>query len=336
MNKNALEIYEYLQKRASWPILDKLGIDREPHANVIRTRPWGLMKPQGIAFHYTGGANGLKTMNWFNSPLWHNKSSSCQILIFDRIPHNIIGEMWDKLDKEILELFPVPTMILADWRWSTWCTNWANSMCMGIENRNIGYNLKPIVDKPYLTQNNKIWEKYSREQLICNVNIGRVIREYSDGLLDRNFCVGHHMIHSRKQDPGPAFPLKGISDAVFTNENVNDLDFIKKAVPAPCNSELRDFTRSTEDKRDNISVYNEMIVATDNSVCKYYICNMLFRLGFNCLPEVPDAEVLNMFIIWFQKSTLFYRKRMNRLVVDGDFGPKTRNAMEKRLKDLGL
>lgn len=329
-----LEIYEYLQKQASWPILDKLGIDREPHANVIRTRPWELEKPQGLAFHYTGGANGLKTMNWFNSPLYDNKVSSCQILIFDRIPNNYIGEMWVKLDKEILNLFPVPTMILADWRWSTWCTNWINNLCMGIENRNCGYNSKILQNKPYLPYNGKMFETYTREQLICNINLGRLVKEYSDGLLDRNFCVGHHMIHSRKQDPGPAFPLSGISNAVFTNDNINDLDFIKRAAPAPTDSEPVDLLKSTSDKRNNISVDKDVINC--GLYDKYYLCNMLYRLGFNTLPEVPDDEVLNMFVIWFQKSTLFYRQRKNRLKVDGIYGEITKRAIEKRLKSLGL
>jgi hypothetical protein len=342
MNRSeAFEIYNYLRQVASHPILDALGFSREPHDNRVRTRPWKDGKPRGIAFHYTGGANGLRTMGWFNSPKYDNKVSSAQVLIFDRIPDNIIGRIWSKLDSRILKLFPVPTVILADWLYSTWCTNWMNEYCMGVENRNMGnaftYEFHRKLNKPANSHGGYYYECYSREQLICNINLGRVVRGYSYPNFNRDYCVGHHMIRVGKSDPGPAFPLKQISDAIFTNQNVTELQCIKTAFSAPTNSpEPVDFTPPSMDKRDNY--YLEALPTIKPSVIRdpFYLCNLLARLGFNTAAEIPPATTLRMFTEWFQHSTRFYADRKKRLKIDGIAGPKTFEALKQRVWDLGL
>jgi N-acetyl-anhydromuramyl-L-alanine amidase AmpD len=334
--KEALEIYEYIRKVLSWKILDYFGCSHEPHDNVIRTRSWKYGKPRGLAFHYTGGHNGLKSMKWFNKGSWGNRVSSCQVLIFDRCPDNAIGEIWKTADPKILELFPVPALILADWRWSTWCTNWINDLCMGIENRNMGplKNVKKMtllsdLGKTAIIHNGINYEKFTDDQLKTNVNIGRLIRTYSENLLDRNYCVGHHMITNKKSDPGPAFPLELISNLIFTEDHAEKVCWLTNCDVNIVGHETGEpiyYQEMSSDKRDETAEADEEI--STKNLNKYSLCSKLYRLGYNAGPELPDDFNMRMFVKWFQRSV--------GIKVDGFYGPQTDKALDIRLRELGL
>jgi len=352
-------IYAEVRKVSS-QILKNLGCATEPHEPVTRTRPWESGLPQGIAYHYTGGPNGIKSTKWFNHPGWGNTSSSCHVMIFDRIVDNIVGELWTTIDPEIRKLFPIPTLILADWKWGVWCTNWTNGYCLGVENRNIGRNMKYatkqnglyyINDKCCVDRGVTVWEPYTREQIVCNINIGRLLRGWTEKPLDPDWFIAHSMVYSIKSDPGPDFLLHNIRDATFNSDPIQDLTWLENYEMAPdknedydqfyeINNEFRDDPTATHvdfTEKDEFSPPPIDLEAPPTQ--REWVINTLNKMGFNCGPEEPSDSTLKKFVKQFQYSTYAY-KQINKpqyvLFVDGVAGPQTQKGMERRLKELGI
>lgn len=351
--KTASEIYEILQKKISWAILDKLGVRREPHKPVIRTRKWKLGRPKGIAFHYTGGPSGLKTIHWFNDPALGNEVSSCQVIIFDRVTKDIIGEMWSDpkiVSMDMKTLFPVPTIVLADFKWSTWCTNWMNEYCVGIENRNIGPKWgatkleEKLLKKSFTTVDRPIrsYETFSREQIICNLNLGRLIHGWTDKQLDPDYIVSHHMISCEKRDVGPAFPFCDLRKNIFTNTPIWELSFLDNYFWAPdTDKTLEDVFEHTKDSREGELFESQFLFQsginlsskTLRSIDVESATRLLRKLGYNCSDN--SIESTTMFTKWFQRSTQYDTNPKQHLAIDGVPGPKTILALQMRLKEVG-
>lgn len=341
------DIYTELQV-LSWQILDKIGCKREPHAPVVRTRPWKNGEtPQGVAYHYTGGPSGLKTTHWFNDPAWGNMGSSCHVLIFDRIPDNDIGYMWAQADPKLLDLFPVPALILADWCWGTYCTNWTNGYTLGVENRNCGYNIKPqgkydieSIGKTPTAANRRLWEPYTKEQIAANINIGRLVKSYAGDEFDSDWVIGHSMVWSIKSDPGPVFPLHLIRHAITDDDAPEKLSWVDAYDDAPTTIEDDPEWEANKDERDNIEKFwlqSEKSISSENGK-KEWVNNALYQMGYPCL-TMPDDAIFRKFVSWFQQSTSAYAKvgrDSDVLSVDGDAGPKTQDVLQKRLKELRM
>lgn len=333
----------------------------EPTKPVIRQRRWEHCDPDpipiGMAFHYTGGPSGLKSMKWFNHPGWGNTVSSAHVLIFDHVPDNFIGEAWDAAPDKLKELFPVPTLLLAGWRYGTWCTNWVNKQCFGVENRNVGKNTQYMTTSTegnFLTVNGKeivrmlaaVWEPYTREQIICNINLGRVLQAWTGNNLDPDYIFGHSSVWATKSDPGPDFPLHLIRGAIFSPVAIGDLPWLptfpRAGYGRDNNETWIDFSSDfRDDQQIDHVVFStddvDLTVAEEGDLMGEWLTNRLYWLGFNAANPLSDKQ-LRRFIKWFQKSTDAYKK-VNRssevLKVDGIFGPKTKRALEVRLWELG-
>jgi hypothetical protein len=343
--KEAIEIYTQLQQQISWPILDALKVAREPHKPIVRTCKWDEGYPIGLGLHYTNGPNGTKTIHWANDPGWGNKQCSFQVIIYDRITKDKVGEMWIKIDPAIRKLFPVPTVILADWRWSTWATNWMNGKVMGVENRNVGYKysshqLEKNLDKTGVSIGGRIWEPYTREQMVCNVNYGRLANAWTGYKFDPDYILSHYQVSTARADTGLAYPLRKVRYSIFSDSPVTELTWLNDHPMAPdTDIEYDEMWESIPDTRHDEpgdDVFNPTIITSAASKDPQALTATFYQMGYNCGPEMPLPETLQMFTRWFQRSTHYYKDASRHLNVDGDAGPLTQAALDKRLKELKL
>lgn len=338
----ARDIYRDLQQ-VSWLILDAIGCDREPHRPITRTRPWRHGKPRGVLYHYTGGPSGLKSMRWGNHPGWGNKVSSWHVTVFDRITDNEVGAIWVKhASAELRRLFPAPTVIMADWRWGTWHGNWTNDVTLGVENRNTGYagGIEQLGKQPFLAGGRK-WEPYTREQMVCNVNIGRVAHALYE--LDPEWILSHQCVWASKQDTGPAFPMHSVRNAVLTPGDPTTLPWLADHAMAPDTNEDDDARWEVLDKvsRAEPKFTPWVVPATNEGEDPTFAAQALYLIGFRTGPEQPDLETVRRHVRWFQRSTQAYQYEEAfdekwTLKPDGICGPQTRAGLERRLKQLRL
>jgi N-acetyl-anhydromuramyl-L-alanine amidase AmpD len=218
----------------------------EPYEPIVRTCKFLYGVPLGILYHYTGGVDAVKSMRWANDPTWGNTKSSWHVTIFDRITDDKAGELWVKFANSTLRRwFPVPTIIMADWRWGTWHGNWTNDVTLGVENRNTGHSgwqklgtdgIERLGKTPLvLILGSKKWEPYTREQIVANVNIGRLLNGWIGGnhTLDPNWILGHQCVWATKLDPGPFFPIHDIRIEIFNDDDLSEAAWLLKFSLAP-------------------------------------------------------------------------------------------------------
>jgi hypothetical protein len=334
---------------ASQACLDLLKIPHEPGPYqkrsgrwVERTRPWRTPGgPEGIAYHYTGGLNGVKSLRWFNDSRWRNRSSSAAVLVFDRlIP--ALASTWRRHD--VSAIFRVPTIILADISKSTWTTNWANNRCLGVENRNAGTRFydEAALGKPRVFRAGHFWEPYTREQLEANILLGRMFRALrGDHVFKPEWVVGHSQIWATKRDPGPCFPLFPIRDAIWSETPLDELLWLE---PYPrALAEVDDLDGPEERPDDAFRGDPELIEPSWDALDTggfgdraAWVAETLARLGWH-LPAGTTERGLRKFVSYYQRSTLAH-KRDNPgrvLSVDGLAGPATCGSMKARLIELG-
>jgi hypothetical protein len=349
-NQDAKAIYHELQ-RISWELLKAIGCDREPHRPIVRTRRWKHGKPRGMLYHYTNGPSGLKSMRWGNHPGWGNTKCSWQVTVFDRITDNVIGELWVKLvDAELRRLFPVPTIVMADFRWSTWHGNWTNDVLLGVENRNTGYSGWTRVDKrtgieklgklPLITGDRK-WEPYTREQMVSNINLGRLVHALFD--LEPDYVLSHQCVWATKQDTGPGFPLHDVRRELFADTELADQQWLAGFEMAPDTNEDDDAWWEEMDYWPRCEVeFVPWAIPTKGIVEDLeFAAQALYAIGFNTGPELPDESVLRRAVKWFQRSTQAYKYHKafdskHVLSPDGVAGPLTVAGLKRRLRQLRL
>ena len=356
--KDSQLIYDEL-RAISAQVLKALGCHTEPHKvggkGTTRTKSWleidGRKRYQGVLFHYTNGVSGVGAVKWANHPGWGNTGSSWHVTIFDRITDNIVGEIWSKIDDEIRRLFPVPTIIMADFRWGTWHGNWTNNVTLGIENRNGGYsgyskakNGLETLNKQGVDVHGKIWEIYTREQMACNVNLGRLANGLIEGQLDPDWVLSHQCVWATKQDTGPLFTIHEVRNAIFNNDPLISIPWLSAYPMAPDTNEdddtlwdpLDEFRDEAEENFMKWTEPSPEVVATTKDPVDTAL--LMYRLGFNTGPEVPAPDSLKKQVRWFQRSTGAYAKDHPERVLspDGVAGPKTHKELKRRIDQLKL
>ena len=352
MEKNIAAIIYNDLREVSAKILIELGMLPEPHKPKVRTTKWKHGSPKGILYHYTNGPSGLKSMRWGNDPTWGNTGSSWHVMIFDRIPSNEVGTLWVKYASAGLRrLFPVPTIITADFRWGTWHGNWTCNMTLGIENRNTGYSGWQKVDKqngieklgktPFVLYDKK-WEPYTREQIISNINIGRLLRGMI-GTLDPNWILTHQCVWATKLDTGPAFPIHQIRNEIFNDDDLSKREWLQLFEMAPDVNEDDDahwkaLGEDQFEKEKDFVVWSDPKPNVEPVASDVLVAGQLWRMGFNAGPELPDHDTLTNFVRWLQRSTGAYKEKNPEKVLkpDGLVGKLTKAFLDKRIKQLGL
>jgi hypothetical protein len=283
-------------------------------------------------------------MKWANKPSWGNTGSSWHVTIFDRIPDNYIGEVWNSLSKDILRLFPLPTIIMADFGIGTWHGNWINGYCIGVENRNCGYsgykNLKNglfDLGKPGTKIGNKVWEEFFNAQIVCNKNIGVLVQEIF-GELDPFMILPHQCVWATKNDTGPLFPIHEIRDFVMSGFYLyfgGDFSYVY-TVDEPDDTDIifEDEPRVEVFDEEKVDIYR---FGNDNiEECDFGSSVKLGNLGYFSAYTKSD---LNRNVSMFQKSTLAYRKNRRRrkdvLKCSGVLDKNTIRVLDNRIRVLG-
>jgi N-acetyl-anhydromuramyl-L-alanine amidase AmpD len=342
MDKQQAEAIIRDLKFSSEVVLDTLGL---PHTPGKRVRPWRGTGPEGIAYHYTGGPDGLRTLRWFLDPGWKNEESSAHVLILDRCPESI-RKAWSLSPAALV--FRVPVLLIASLDQGTWCTNWVNNRCLGVELRNVGDRAASL-GIPGELRAGRLWERYTRGQVAAAIVLGQVFRAIQGEVFRPEWVVGHHMIWGTKSDPGPLFPLHNIRSAILSGQAPEDLpwlltpDFpeaIPEAVPDSIPGtvtragEFRGGFRGDPERTEAQWHAGPERLIPDSE----WLARALYRLGWMTWPKVPDWDGLRTVVGYFQRSTLAYQGTNpgRVLKVDGDCGPLTRAALEARLTQLGL
>jgi N-acetyl-anhydromuramyl-L-alanine amidase AmpD len=345
-SKEAAEAFRALTA-ASHACLDVLKVPRIPKG---RTRSWKVAGgPIGILYHYTGGTSGLKTLRWFNDPRWGNTGSSCHCLILDRVIP-ALEDVWPA--QEAAALFPVPTLLIADLASGTWHGNWSNSRLFGIENRNTGYSgyqklaggLAEL-GKSGVQLRGRTWEPYTREQIVCNVQLGRLWAALRGGVFRPDWICGHSQIWATKADPGPAFPsMDAMRAAIWSAVPILELEMLTRFPLAMADEEAADDEDCSGLDGDRGDPQESLPGGLSGSLpaeVEAEVASWLWKLGWPTGPERPSPIILKDIVSRFQRSTGAWAKtnppRPERvLVVDGIAGAKTRVELKAHLGRMKL
>lgn len=353
--KDAQGIYSSL-RIASAAILKAIGCRTEPHevngkgkTRTCKYKPInGQSRYRGILYHYTAGVAEIGTMRWGNHPGWGNEVCSWHVTILDRISDTVVGEIWDQQETALRRLFPVPTVIMADWRWGTWHGNWTCNTTLGVENRNSGYSYEAKggpnkLGKPPVEINGRRWEPYTREQMIANINLGRLANGWIDGQLDPDWVLSHQCVWASKSDTGLAYPMHDVRSAIFSDLDPLELDWLGAFDMAPDhNIALDEVFEPLDEHRDEAREdYVRWVKPTPDMKAAAepeWVAAQLYKIGFNTGPELPAGTDLSRQVRWFQRSTGAYKKKHPEWVLapDGLVGPKTVAGINRRLDQLKL
>jgi len=227
--------------------VDVLKSIKAPTSPGGKVRSWKFGRPKGIIEHFTASVSWKGAASWLNDP--KNQDSSCHFLVLDRLATDVAPIL---AKYPSLATLPVTCLLLADLDKGTWHAGWANSMCVGIENRNVGEvryvngkfcwwanswsaPLPKELNKTPVLINGRHWEPYTKGQIKANILIGRALNAMTraDGGLIKSWIIPHSCVSNQKSDTGPAFPLHDVREAMFTDKALSSLDFINKMVDDP-------------------------------------------------------------------------------------------------------
>lgn len=233
--KHATQFFDQLEEFSNRYVLDELNLRRS-------LSPWGksTLEPQGAILHFTADEDIHRVLRWFLEKR-HGARVSAHAVIADRR----MGSH-DSLAADLPLVQELPTTIIQVRRADTeaWHATWANGVCYGIENVNAGpLKMKTSVvrgrpevvfstwrprdrSSPEWTSrwsssykeatllHGKWWAPYTAAQIRSNVILLRYVEQRFRSLR-RAWILGHEQVQKNKQDPGPAFPLEGIREAMF-------------------------------------------------------------------------------------------------------------------------
>lgn len=241
--QEAVKFFEDLRKFS----VEVLKYIKAPTGPGAKVRKWKFGRPKGIIEHFTAGVSWKSSAAWLNNPT--NQHSSCHFLITDTLVTEVEAI---RAKYPSIHFLPVTCLLLSDIKQGTWHAGWANSMCVGIENRNAGEIRKKgdkyywwarnwtdefpaVLGKTPVFVNGKYWEPYTKGQIKANIHIGRALQAMTsaEGGLSRNWIIPHSCVSGQKADTGPAFPLFDVRDAVFSGNPVDQMDFISKMADDP-------------------------------------------------------------------------------------------------------
>ena len=239
MNGNqAREFFEQLDEFSRRYVAAELNL---PTA----TSPWGEGQydtgpsPKGAILHFTADEDLLRVLRWFLIEKFQARASAHAVIADRRLASQ------DELahDLPLVQELPATIIQVRHPHTQAWHATWANGTCYGIENVNAGMlkcSARPseqsagsftswrprdrsspewtmpwsVPYKEAVELFDRWWAPYTPEQIEANVILLRYVQQLY-GSLRRPWIVGHESAQANKRDPGPAFPIHGIRDAVF-------------------------------------------------------------------------------------------------------------------------
>ncbi len=327
---------------------------------------WKEGYPIGVTEHYTAGVSWKSSVRWLNGA--KNRSSSCQMLILDRMTPE-----YRKIVSRYPELkaLQVAVILMSDGIIPCWHAGWVNRYNFGIENRNAGhlrydgehwywwardwtakFPVEGLGKTP--VDINGIWrEPYTYGQIHANIFVCQMLYCLYP-VMDHRWFLPHSATSGSKGDVGPAYPFRDVREAVFNQEPVSTLTWLQdyKADPQYMVDydedvdegfldELaeRQADRLGTDEPYDFAVIDELpeaslqLLIEDGNWRKELpaIRRALNLLGYH-VPAGDSSELDNdtSLAVWiFQKSH-------KELVADRIPGSKTQLALAERLKRFRL
>lgn len=313
------------------------------HQSPWSSQGWKDGCPGGAIIHFTADVDLKRVMRWFLEKRFNSRVSA----------HAVVAPAWTDELRELakglplVEALPAPVLQPVDpWR-EAWHATWTNGWAYGIENLNMGelqcragefFSWRPrdrsahdwttlwdVADGEPIPLLGRWWAPYTEAQLATNVELLQVLRSFHGHELVRSRVLGHECVQFNKRDPGPAFPVHAIREALFDDSwsgiEVVESDFMngQNWRDARCMSAFGEdsptkaaeyFSREAQLFLGEGKKWSEMDLA-------------LQLLGYCTRPEEGDIPI-----------RIF--QQMMSLTVDGVVGGVTRRALLQRLEDCGL
>ena len=350
--------------------VDVLKFIKAPTSPGGKVRSWKFGRPKGIIEHFTADVSWKGSASWLNDP--KNQASSCHFMVLDRMA----TELAPILAKyPSLSVLPVTCLLLADLDKGTWHAGWANSMCVGIENRNVGEvryvngkycwwannwsaPLPSDLNKTPVLINGKYWEPYTKGQIKANVIIGRYLNVLTaaDGGLIKSWIIPHSCVSNQKSDTGPAYPLLDVREAMYSDVPLESLDFINKMVDDPVYTrdydEMNDanFLKQLAERQQDRNIDSEFTddhflkaIGTPSASLQALIqsgdwkANLdVVRRGLAKLEYYIDPSSTGPKLDLSTSTAVQLFQRSVGLTADSVPGPVTQKAIFDRMTELGL
>lgn len=316
-----------------------------------KTSQWASSGPKGVVFHYTGGIDAKASLKWCFNP--ENTGSSWPITVWDG-PSEWLLVLHDKYE-EICRLFPATAILHAPLDRTTWHGNWANRYTFGIENRNLGrlepggYRLsgerKLLPINPIVSRGTAQWESFTREQIITNIQIGRLLLGLYPHMEPRWF-IPHSAVHAGKSDTGGAFPLVSVRTEIFSHAEISEMEWLNSFASGGIWTEkdvidegiFVPSTRASDDTYvDAHSPAKKYTLMSLDPALVKSAAQMLSTLGY----AMGDYDDLVFALSTFQRSTQpphgeAWAKKHGALEVTGSIDDNVLKALRLRIQSLGL
>lgn len=344
----ASEFFSQLQT-FSERVFDLLGL---PRVCPWRTASWPTAAPKGLIVHYTAGPI-LSALRWFMRAEHGAKASA----------HLVIGRTWPAGWQGLAEGLPLvlglPAAVVqcvppGD---RAWHATWANHTHYGIELENHGeirriggewrwwapskkgaaeWTSKWRGEDPEAAQG-KHWEAYTDAQLVALYQVVRRVREVHPGIRASQL-LGHEHVQANKFDPGPCLPLTLIREVGFAQSlpagSLFDGVSVRPAGMEPARRRKialdwvrREFPLSRgATEMESLACLRRVLIGEDEQEWRASrVAELaLDLLGYRVPQGVVELETVQTF------------QRMMGLGVDGQVGPKTREALISRLAERGI
>lgn len=363
---HALDFFEQLSEFSKRFVQSELKIP-------IAISPWGSLEyrsgePKGAILHYTADDDLHRVLRWFLTPEMGARCSA-HVVIADRrlTSQDDLGH-----DLPLVQELPATIIQVRQYHTMAWHATWTNTTCYGIENVNVGplrmisaptrrhpdgifTSWRPrdrsspewtarwsVPYKEPIWLHNSWWAPYTTAQIEANVILLRYLQQLY-GSLQKPWILGHEHIQKDKRDPGPAFPVHGIRQALFDDWTpVTRYDWFRLFDVDPLFGQtvmdgvLIDYARKLDSERPNPLVLPSW---------------ERFRLAIRALPDkdgfgLEGKTALRM--LGYHVTSLEDQldldelvsvgifQRMMGLKVDSQPGPVTKRALVKRLESCGL
>lgn len=265
--------------------------------------------------HFTAGISALSTLNWFSSKKFKKKNGQIKyagasthfVLPYHGLPYYIIPLLhgaWHepRRNKDSISIEMVNAgQVRRNKETGEWCY-WPKEFTTPIP-KELVQELPPVLlDHPH--RGVKIMQPFTRDQIINNIKLKRVVRTALEGRLELERMSQHQDWREGKTDMGPLWLFDETNLAAFSGEAIEELAFIQRYETAL-------------DEAGEILEVTEIIDETDNP-------NHGERT-----PTHDDDEDDNNAVMSIRQVQEFLVRLNLPVIVDGKFGAQTKAAVKR-------
>ncbi len=250
--------------------------------------------------HYTTGISHKGTLNWFSSKK-HKRNGKMRFagasthfvqpfhgLPFMIIPlqHGAWHEPRRNRDSIAVEYVNPGRLHKEGTQWRYWAGDLPDELVR---------ELPPVLlDHPF--RGAKVMLPFTKDQLVASIKLKRIVRVYATGCLDAVRMSQHTDWREGKQDMGPLWPMEDLTDAAFSHDNLEELDFLQTY---------------------DVSLDDSGTVWDGES----------FNDKVEAIRSTPDRSGDTATLMPTEDIQMFLNTKGANLTTDGIWGPKTKEAL---------